>query len=282
MPGSMLVSARWRLAFCASVLTIGVLSFSKRGDAQPAVTQESNSVKVANAAAPYGAYQGEILLDGEPPVLPPTLKKGHGGKAAVECNSQDILDETLVVDSKTRGIKNVFVYVLKAPAIPQDLPKDSLTEVTVKAEGCRFVPHAVIVRTYQTIKFETVDSVGSARHNLHPFPMRNPPYGRALSPTDSPMKEIFKVSERLPMRVACDIHPWMKGYWLILDHPYAALTDQSGHFKIEKLPAGNYQFQFWHEKAGHLEKDLHVAIKSNQTTDQGTRKYKLGRFTPNQ
>ena len=38
------------------------------------------------------------------------------------------------------------------------------------------------------------------------------------------------------MEVTCDFHPWMKVYWLILDHPYAALTDKDGRFHIENMP----------------------------------------------
>lgn len=63
------------------------------------------------------------------------------------------------------------------------------------------------------------------------------------------------------MTVECNIHPWMKAVWLVIDHPYGATTNANGEFKIEKLPAGDYEFAVWHERAGYLNK---ASIKSGE------------------
>ena len=39
---------------------------------------------------------------------------------------------------------------------------------------------------------------------------------------------------------------------LIRDNPYVAISDETGKFRIENIPAGDWQFQFWHKKAGYL------------------------------
>jgi hypothetical protein len=47
---------------------------------------------------------------------------------------------------------------------------------------------------------------------------------------------------------------WMRGYLHVLDHPYATLTDAQGHFKLAKIPAGQYELVVWHpnwHEAGH-------------------------------
>ena len=39
-----------------------------------------------------------------------------------------------------------------------------------------------------------------------------------------------------------------------------ALTDANGNFKIDGLPAGEYEFRVWHEKGGLLDKAYKTTI----------------------
>lgn len=41
--------------------------------------------------------------------------------------------------------------------------------------------------------------------------------------------------------LSCDYHPWMNGYVVGVDNPYYAVTDSSGGFLIEDIPAGDYR-----------------------------------------
>ena len=54
------------------------------------------------------------------------------------------------------------------------------------------------------------------------------------------------------MSVSCSIHPWMRGWLLVRDTPYMAVTDQDGRFEIKRLPVGQWEFAFWHERAQFL------------------------------
>jgi hypothetical protein len=42
----------------------------------------------------------------------------------------------------------------------------------------------------------------------------------------------------------------MSGWLVVSDHPYAAVSEADGRFRIKNLPAGERTFQFWHEKSG--------------------------------
>ena len=53
----------------------------------------------------FGHVEGRFILSGDVP-MPNVLVKGGGA-----CGPQDILDESLVVDSETKGIGNIFVYL---------------------------------------------------------------------------------------------------------------------------------------------------------------------------
>lgn len=44
----------------------------------------------------------------------------------------------------------------------------------------------------------------------------------------------------------------MQAYVIIQDHPYMAVTDADGRFEIKNIPAGEWTFQFWHEKSGYI------------------------------
>ncbi len=64
----------------------------------------------------------------------------------------------------------------------------------------------------------------------------------------------------------------MRAYWVVVDHPYATVTDKDGNFEIKDLPAGEHEFKVWHEKPGYLvknakdpKKGLLVTIKSGET-----------------
>lgn len=88
----------------------------------------------------------------------------------------------------------------------------------------------------------------------------------------------MKVAESLPTQIKCDIHPWMSAYVLVLDHPYAAVTDQYGKFKIENLPAGELEFRYWHERPGYVEKSVKIKIEAGTTKDLGTIKVPAAKF----
>lgn len=77
----------------------------------------------------------------------------------------------------------------------------------------------------------------------------------------------FKSAESLPTEIRCDIHPWMKGYWMIVDHPYATVTAADGTFSIPLLPPGEHEFRVWHEGPGYLDKSLVVTVTAGQQTE---------------
>jgi hypothetical protein len=72
--------------------------------------------------------------------------------------------------------------------------------------------------------------------------------------------------ENLPSPVSCSIHPWMRGWLLIKDHPYMGVSDADGKVVIKNLPVGKWTFQFWHERAGNLRE-----VKRNGESVQWTR-----------
>ncbi|MFO1022614.1 MAG: carboxypeptidase regulatory-like domain-containing protein [Planctomycetales bacterium] len=213
-------------------------------------------------AAETGTISGQIVLDGDVPEMPPLVKKGDAtAKDPAVCAAADVPDDALVVNPKNKGIANVFVFLGKAPKdMPAALKKSKDKEVVFDQKGCRFLPHALMVRTDQTVLVKSSDSVS---HNTHTFPLRNSATNTTINPNDQtgvPFK--MPSMERVPVQVKCDIHPWMKAYWLVLDHPYGAVTDEDGKFKIEGLPEGKHEFMIWQEKPGFINRKYEVTVKA--------------------
>jgi len=89
------------------------------------------------------------------------------------------------------------------------------------------------------------------------------------------------LSDKVPGEIRCHIHKWMDAVIFVRDNPYVAISTETGVFRIENIPAGEWQFRFWHKKAGWLKtleiKDygidrrglIDVQIEHGKTLDLG-------------
>ena len=67
-------------------------------------------------------------------------------------------------------------------------------------------------------------------------------------------------------RVKCNQHPWEKAYIAVFDHPFFAVSSSDGSFKIDRLPPGDYDLIFWHEKFG--EQRAKISLRPNESLTQ--------------
>ena len=49
------------------------------------------------------------------------------------------------------------------------------------------------------------------------------------------------------VRVFCEIHSHMNAFILVFNHPFFALTDADGRYRIESVPPGVYNVVAWNE-----------------------------------
>ncbi len=233
-------------------------------------------------AADYGKLTGQVILNGDAPKLAPKVKKGSADvKDPQVCAAGEVINDELVVDSKSKGIANVFVYIKKVDAakIHPDLKDPKPAEVVFDRKGCQFVQHALVVRTDQTVIVKSDDAI---QHNTHTFPRKQEGANFIVGASDRTGIKMpkFKSTESLPIEVKCDIHPWMRAWWLITDNPYAAITDTEGKFTLDKIPAGEHEVVVWQEMSGYIEKKVTVKITANGTTDLKQIKADAAKFKP--
>ncbi|HEY1064772.1 MAG TPA: carboxypeptidase regulatory-like domain-containing protein, partial [Pirellulales bacterium] len=133
-------------------------------------------------------------------------------------------------------------------AVHPEVAKLAGTPVVLDNKCCRFEPHIATLWLKQPLKITNSDACG---HNAACSPKKDEPFNPLLQPnTDVTIN--FQASQTLPQPVSCAIHPWMKGYVLPRANPYVTTTNAKGEFEIANLPAGQHQFQVWHERAGYL------------------------------
>lgn len=230
-------------------------------------------------AAGWGSVTGQFVVDGKVPVVPPLVEKGDASaKDAAVCAAQAVPNDAMSFNAENGGIANVVVYMRRAKNIHPDLKASKQKTVEFDQVGCNFIPHMQIVRTDQTIICKSSDAVA---HNVHATPFANSAVNFIVQPKDQTGVEV-----RMPLaepvapyvEVKCDIHPWMKAWWVVVDHPYAAVTDKDGKFTIENLPEGDNEFRVWHEKVGFINKKWVVNVKADKTTTLDTVKVSLASF----
>ncbi|RMF62762.1 MAG: hypothetical protein D6743_11745 [Calditrichaeota bacterium] len=200
-----------------------------------------------------GTITGKVIFDGEIPVP----KQIQVTKDTKVCGKHKV-DESLLVDKNTKGIKNAVVYLkdVQSGKSWQIAGKD----LAIDQKGCRFSPHVLVVPAGQPFMVLNSDGI---LHNIHTRSERNPMVNKAQPKFLKKMKLTFEEPEFV--QVACDVHNWMHGWIVVAPHPYYAVTDDSGEFQLTDVPPGTYTLQIWHETLGSQSKT--VEVKAGGTTN---------------
>lgn len=230
---------------------------------------------LASAQDAWGGLSGQFLWLGTIPEPKPFVIE----RDAEVCGGHGLVDESLLVNPKTRGIRNVVIWLESRVSVPIH-PEHSSDPATVKLDnkGCRFEPRVTVMQTGGVLKLMNSDPVA---HNAAVYLKRSTPFNDVI-PQEMPIERTLRKAELLPARIDCSIHPWMKAWLLVLDHPYAAVTDADGRFRIPRIPAGEWTFRVWQERPGYLKQlqrngateildrgQLKLEIPAGETLDLG-------------
>jgi plastocyanin len=199
---------------------------------------------VAGSKAWGGTIKGTVRFTGagvEQKKLPVTVDHSVCGK---EKNAED------VVLSPEKGIRNVVISLQSPP--PGASRPASLPSVQIDQQQCVFVPRVVVVPVGGTVEFLNTDRL---LHNLHSASTGNPTFNRT-QPRGRTIPIVFKKPEIV--RVDCDLHPWMRAWVVVADHPFYAVTNDQGEFVLDNVPPGKYSLQLWQESLGTVTQDVTV------------------------
>ena len=144
-----------------------------------------------------------------------------------------------------KGVLNTFVYVKDGldPAYTFDTPT---APAVLDQKGCAYTPRVLGVRVGQAIEVVNSDPT---LHNVHALPMTNREFNHGQPRQNTRLSEVFTTPEVM-VRFKCDVHGWMAAWVGVVAHPYFAVSDEKGEFKLPGLPPGSFTLEAWHEKLG--------------------------------
>lgn len=226
----------------------------------------SASAGPAATGTGWATIKGRFVYDGEPPAMEPY--NVNKDQATCSPGGETPLQETLLVDSSTKGIANIAVYLRKASRVHESAMTNTDT-VLFDQKDCVFLSHVFPVMVGQKMEIKNSDPVG---HNTNIVGKKNT-FNQTVADNASIVYEPKK-EESVPAPVSCSIHPWMKAYLLPRSNGYFDLTSTDGTFEIPNVPAGEeLEFWIWHESAGGKPGTLDV--KTDEAKQLGLKKGKL-------
>jgi hypothetical protein len=224
----------------ACIAAAGLALTPQLGDAVPDRPNKS----------PWGTVRGQITWGGNVIPKQTPLKVTRDREHCLAAGP--ILSEDYVVNPKNKGIRWVIVFLApegqKALPIHPDLKKPKSDKVSLTIKPGRFAPHVLLLRQEQSLR---VTNPGPIAYNAQWCGMGpRAQSGNVLIPAGREHVIGHLKPERLFIWMRDAIHPWMKAWIKVFDHPYYAVTDVDGKFTIPKAPAGKYRLVTWQESLG--------------------------------
>ena len=180
------------------------------------------------STATAGTLKGKVNYQGKIP-----KKKSLKMDADPVCGSSHkdkVYNESFIID-ENNNLANVMVwlkdvkYTGKAPTTPAVLDQ----------KGCIYTPHVQGIMKGQDLLIKNSDAT---LHNIHSMAKDNSQFNFAMPKVVKEKTVSFDKVED-PFYIKCDVHPWMKSWVAVFDHPYYAVTDKNGNFSIEENSCRN-------------------------------------------
>ncbi|MCB1127787.1 MAG: hypothetical protein KDM81_14940, partial [Verrucomicrobiae bacterium] len=172
-------------------------------------------------------------------------------------HSEPVTTQHYVVASDG-GLKDVFGYIKEIPGGQTYTPAADAKTPELDQEKCLYTPYVSGVMVNQPFIIKNSDPL---MHNVHATPKVE---GNKEFNVGQPVKGMeYKASfakREVLLRFKCDVHAWMFAYVGVMDHPWFAVTNEKGEYKLPPdLPPGEYTLVALHRKAGESTQKITVA-----------------------
>jgi plastocyanin len=223
-----------------------LISCGESSQRSPDVASKAAPTKTVDPAT-AGTVSGRVWLSGKPPEL-------HAIDMSAEpaCAKAASVVPPVVVTDANNNLANVVVYIKSGVSDYRFQPPTEDAKLTQK--GCMYEPHVTALMTGQKLDVANDDQT---THNVFMMSQNNQPSNRSSQPGSAPIVESLTAPE-LAIPVKCNVHPWMKGYVFVFDHPYFAVTQADGKFELKGVPPGTYTLVAWHELYGSMQQTVTV------------------------
>ena len=206
-----------------------------------------------------GTLSGRVNFDGKPP-----KKRSIKMDADPVCGSahkEPVYNQSFIIN-EAGYLQNVLVY-LKDVKYDGNTPD---TQAVLDQNGCMYSPHVQGMMKGNSLLIKNSDAT---LHNIHGLPTINSEFNFAM-PKVVKEKAIKFDKAELNIKIKCDVHSWMKAYVSVFDHPYFAVIDDSGYYKIDSIPSGTYDVIAWQEKFKDKTLNASVTVSDEASTQNFT------------
>ncbi len=211
---------------------------------------------------PLSAYEVVEIKDGG--IIAGTVKyTGRNGKdTLVKVNTHaeycgEWVNPGRLVISETLGVQWAVVMITE---IEKGKKFDNMQNALIHNVNCGFEPRVSVIKENRPINVVNGDKIPHrAKFGLADrFHKINNIMALAISNTEIEISVPRIIQNAGLVSVAGIVHPFEQGWVWKLPHPYAAVTDDNGRFKISDVPQGMYKIRIWHELLGEQEKIIKV------------------------
>ena len=200
---------------------------------------------------------GTVTVDGDAPE-----EKRIDLSADPVCEEQRPNATTEYFAVEDGKVANVLVYVTNETLRTSDAFLSFADSAVLARNQCRFEPRVLGIQVGQPLEIVNRDQT---QHNTHPTPKVNREWNMSQAAFTTLTKSFERPEVFIPVR--CNQHPWEKAYISVFNHPFFAVTDKSGNYKIEGLPPGSYKVVAMHEKLGEKSAEVAVTGGTSQSVD---------------
>lgn len=140
------------------------------------------------------------------------------------------------VSDENGVIKDAVIYATPLSGLPAATAGKAVIDQVDKL----YAPFVSAFRVGTTVSFPNKDNI---KHHLYSVSSAKS-FERPLYTGQKAPPVLFDKPGEVTL--GCNIHDWMIAHLLVLNTPYAAVTDKSGRAVIANLPAGDYDVRVWH------------------------------------
>jgi hypothetical protein len=211
-----------------------------------------------------GDITGTVTLKGTPPKeadIPQAKEHADCGKLVGGAPTTHHY-----VVGKGGELANVVVVLKGATGGPKG---EAAAPIILDQKKCTYVPQILAAQVGQKILVKNSDPV---MHNVRTVPMAgNKDMNQAQGPSAPDLVYMPTKPENF-LKFQCDVHNWMFAWVSVFDHPYFAVTDESGKYTIKNVPDGKYTIQAFHRKAAppSAPKSEEIEVKGGSVTKDFT------------
>lgn len=145
-----------------------------------------------------------------------------------------------VTASSLKDARDTVVYIDRIEGVEFPTPT---TPAELRQINKEFIPHVLPIVKGGSVSFSNSDGI---LHNVHLYQGRRSLFNLATPAGAKPITKTFR--EPGEVAVLCDVHSEMSAYIIVLETPYAAVTDELGHYELVGIPTGTYTLKTWHER----------------------------------